>query len=131
MNTNEILLSTEDAEAISNLVGAGGLPNLAGPAGEALADSVEAARVVPAEALPPTVVAIGSRVRYKEPDGTAREIVLVMPEAADVSTGRVSVLSPVGRALIGRSVGTECRVMLPGGGTLAIRIDDVEAPATA
>ena len=130
MNTDDIILSAEDAEVISNLVGAGGLPSLSGPAGEALADSIEMARVVPAEELPPTVVALNSRVRYREPDGTVREIMLVLPEAADVSTGRVSVLSPVGRALLGRSVGTECRVALPGGGTLAIRIDEVVASET-
>ena len=130
MNTNDIILSTDDAEVISNLVGAGGLPSMAGPAGEALADSVEAARVVPADELPPSVVALNTRVRYREPDGTVREIMLVLPEAADVSTGRVSVLSPVGRALIGRSVGTECRVALPGGGTLVILIAEVVASET-
>jgi regulator of nucleoside diphosphate kinase len=130
MNTNDIILSADDAEVISNLVGAGGLPSMAGPAGEALADSIEAARVVPADELPPTVVGLNNRVRYREPDGTVREIMLVLPEAADVGTGRVSVLSPVGRALIGRSVGTECRVALPGGGTLVILINEVVASET-
>mgnify|MGYP006198199685 CR=1 FL=1 len=75
-------------------------------------------------------MALNARVRYREPDGTVREIMLVLPEAADVSTGRVSVLSPVGRALIGRSVGTECRVALPGGGTLVILIEEVVASET-
>jgi transcription elongation GreA/GreB family factor len=42
----------------------------------------------------------------------------------------VSVLSPVGRALLGRSVGAECQVALPGGGMLVIRIDEVVASAT-
>jgi regulator of nucleoside diphosphate kinase len=131
MNMNEILLSADDAETISNLVGAGGLPSFAGSAGEALAESIDAARVVPASELPPTVVSLGSKVRYLESGGAVREIVLVHPAAADVGAGRVSVLSPVGRALLGRSVGAECEVSVPNGATIGIRIVEVTSDVTA
>lgn len=131
MNMNEILLSADDAETISNLVGAGGLPNLAGSAGEALAESIDSAKVVPASELPPTVVSLGSRIRYTEATGAVREIVLVHPAAADASVGRVSVLSPVGRALLGRAVGAECEVSVPNGSTIGIRIVDVSADVPA
>lgn len=49
---------------------------------------------------------MGSRVRYRVPR-THREnvIVLAWPGEADLAAGKVSVLRPIGAALIGRSVG--------------------------
>ena len=123
---HEVVLSAEDAEVISNLVGAGGLPSLSGAAGEALAESLEAATVVPASELPSTVVSMNSVVEYVElPGGTVRDVVLVHPAAADVSSGRISVLSPVGRALLGRKVGDICEVVVPNGSRLAVTIAGV------
>jgi regulator of nucleoside diphosphate kinase len=111
---------------ISNLIGAGGLPNLSGPAGEALGESLDAATVVPAAELPPTVVALHSSVEYVElPDGKVRDVLLVLPSATDVSSGRISVLSPVGRALLGRKVGDVCEVTVPGGSRLSVTIAGV------
>jgi len=126
VKTDGVVLSDEDAEVISNLIGAGGLPSLSGAAGEALAESLEAATVVPASELPPTVASLNSVVEYVElKGGTVRDVVLVHPSAADVSTGRISVLSPVGRALLGRRVGDVCEVALPGGSRLAVTIAGV------
>lgn len=126
VKTHEVVLSDEDAEVISNLIGAGGLPSLSGAAGEALAESLEAATVVPASKLPPTVASLNSVVEYVElQGGTVRDVVLVHPSAADVGTGRISVLSPVGRALLGRKVGDVCEVSLPGGSRLAVTIAGV------
>jgi transcription elongation GreA/GreB family factor len=42
-----------------------------------------------------------------------------------VGTGRISVLSPVGRALLGRKVGDVCEVELPGDARLAVTIAGV------
>jgi regulator of nucleoside diphosphate kinase len=124
--THPVTLSDTDAEVISNLIGAGGLPSVAGVAGEALAESLEAATVVPASELPSTVASLNSVVEYVElKGGTVRDVVLVLPSAADVSTGRISVLSPVGRALLGRRVGDLCEVALPGGSRLAVTIAGV------
>jgi regulator of nucleoside diphosphate kinase len=126
VKTHEVVLSADDAEVISNLIGAGGLPSVSGAAGEALAESLEAATVVPANELPPTVVAMNCVVEYVElPEGKVRDVVLVHPSAADVSSGRISVLSPVGRALLGRKVGDACDVTVPGGSRLSITIAGV------
>jgi regulator of nucleoside diphosphate kinase len=123
---HEVVLSADDAEVISSLIGAGGLPSVSGAAGEALAESLEAATVVPASQLPPTVVAMNCVVEYVElPEGKVRDVVLVYPSAADVGSGRISVLSPVGRALLGRKVGDACDVTVPGGSRLSITIAGV------
>ena len=123
MNMNEVVISADDAQVISKLIGSRGLPNFSGSAGEALAESLETVIVVPVGELPTTVVSMNSIVEYVEvPGGTIRDIMLVHPAAADVSAGRVSVLSPVGRALLGRSEGAVCEVTVPGGRNLVVKI---------
>ncbi len=59
-------------------------------------------------------VDIGSRVRVIAPWGED-EYVIVSPQAADPQRGRISVLSPVGAALLGRWLGAEVSVKAPGG----------------
>ena len=66
---------------------------------------LERARVVDDGALPPAVVRMGSSVTYRPDNGTPRTVTLVYPVDADISAGRISVLTPVGTALIGLSKG--------------------------
>lgn len=74
--------------------------------GEYLLEEVERADVLPPDRMPEDVVTIGATVRFEDAaTGTERTIELVLPEAADPAAGRVSVVSPVGAALIGLSVG--------------------------
>ena len=52
------------------------------------------------------VVRMGSQVRFRdETTGLAREVQLVYPQQADSAAGRISILTPVGTALIGLSEG--------------------------
>jgi hypothetical protein len=53
---------------------------------------------------------MNSKVTYRvEPGGERRSVILVHPIEADASIGRISVLSPVGRALLGRAPGSVVR----------------------
>jgi len=64
-----------------------------------------------------------STVRYGElPDGETRTIVVVHPAKANAQAGHFSVLSPVGRALLGRKVGSVVQVQLPTGNILRAKI---------
>ena len=64
------------------------------------------ARVVPDGKLPPDVVTMNSRLVYQNVEtGEQREVVLVYPDDADGARGYVSVLAPVGTALLGLRVG--------------------------
>jgi regulator of nucleoside diphosphate kinase len=88
-------------------------------------------RAVLVERLPPGVVAPGSRVRFEDERSHAvREAVLVYPGAADVAAGRISVLAPIGAALLGLSVGDTIAWPLPHGQEARLRILAVE-PAAA
>ncbi|WP_244466960.1 nucleoside diphosphate kinase regulator [Devosia geojensis] len=66
---------------------------------------LERARIRPDHALPPDTVRMGSTVRYRTEAGETRQVRLVYPGAADISQGAVSVLTPVGTALIGLRTG--------------------------
>jgi transcription elongation factor GreA len=72
-----------------------------------------------------SVIHIGSRVRVRDMDGEA-EFAVVPHEDADATAERVSAESPLGRALLGRSLGEEVRFRAPGG-VLSVMIVDVGA----
>jgi regulator of nucleoside diphosphate kinase len=55
-------------------------------------------------------------------------VTLVEPAAADAAAGRISVLSPIGLALIGRRRGAVSDALLPNGRRLTLRVLDA-APA--
>jgi regulator of nucleoside diphosphate kinase len=71
-----------------------------------LQDDIDRAIVLPSLEMPPGVVNIGSEVVCRdETSGREQVLVLVLPVAADISAGRVSVVTPMGAALIGSSEG--------------------------
>jgi regulator of nucleoside diphosphate kinase len=71
-----------------------------------LAEEMMRATVVPRAEVPPTVATMNSVVVYEdEQTGVRRSVRLVYPGEANVSAGAVSVLAPVGSALLGLSVG--------------------------
>ena len=66
--------------------------------------------------IPQGVVAYGSRVTVADlEEGQEIGYHLVFPEEADVAEGRISLASPLGRALLNRSVGDEIEVHTPKG----------------
>ena len=73
-------------------------------AAELLAE-MDRAQVTSADALPSGVVQMGSTVIFRSEDGETRCVTLVFPGQADISKGKISVLTPVGAALIGLSEG--------------------------
>lgn len=81
--------------------------------------------VAPAD-MAPDVVTMRSRVRVAETSGAdARELTLVYPAEADAAHGQVSVLSPIGTALLGLKVGEVGRWTLPDGGSAALCVQAV------
>lgn len=66
---------------------------------------LDRASVVRAEEVPPGVVRLGSAVTFCADGGEPRRVILVMPGDADISRKRISVLTPIGAALIGLRAG--------------------------
>jgi regulator of nucleoside diphosphate kinase len=66
---------------------------------------------------------MNSRVRFEDLDsGEQLEVTLVYPRDADVDQSKVSVLAPVGSALLGLSVGQSISWPLPGGKSRHLRV---------
>jgi regulator of nucleoside diphosphate kinase len=71
-----------------------------------LLDEISRARIVPAAEMPADVVTIGSTVVYRdEVSDQSNTVTLVYPEDADIAAHRVSVMTPIGVALLGLSQG--------------------------
>jgi regulator of nucleoside diphosphate kinase len=91
-----------------------------------LARETERAKVVADDFDLQGVVRMGSQVRYcDEGTGDIRDVVLVYPHEADITLRRISVLTPVGAALIGLSVGQAIEFQTPGHQTRSLTILDV------
>lgn len=95
------------------------------PGGQ-LEEELKRAIVVPSDQVPVSVVTMHSRVRYlDENTGDRREIQIVYPEQADLAEGKISVLAPVGAALLGLSVGQEVEWRFPGGQMRRLRVEEL------
>lgn len=96
------------------------------PLSDELADEIDRAIVVPQELVPDDVVTMHTRCTYiDEVTGTQREIELVYPDEADPARGRISVLTPVGSALLGLRVGQEIAWNFPDGSVRCLKIASV------
>ena len=95
-------------------------------AAEALADELDRAEVVPVERIAGNVVTMNSRVAFRDEEtGESRDVSVVYPEDSDPARGRISVLAPVGAALLGLSVGQTIDWQLPHGRLKRYRVVEV------
>lgn len=122
MNTKNITVTTTDYQRIVEILDMYRGGKLA-DACEALETELERADIVESTKVPPTVVTMNSKVEYvDEESGRANEITLVYPQHADMSQRKVSVLAPVGSALLGLSVDQSLPWPLPDGRTTRVRV---------
>jgi regulator of nucleoside diphosphate kinase len=81
-----------------------------------LEGELDRAIVVKQREVPPDVVTMNSRIVYEDcATGARRDVQLVYPRDADPARGRISVLAPVGSALLGLRVGQQIAWRLPAG----------------
>ncbi|MET4806115.1 nucleoside diphosphate kinase regulator [Limibacillus sp. MBR-115] len=93
-----------------------------------LQEEMDRAQIVPDSTLLSGVVRMGSRVTFRMDGKGQRQVSLVFPGEEDLSTGRVSILTPVGAALIGLSEGQVIAYSAPDGRLHQLEILTVEAP---
>jgi regulator of nucleoside diphosphate kinase len=93
---------------------------------ETLQEILDLARVVKADKVPANIVTMNSRVMFEDVrSGEKGTVTIVYPSDTDVPTRRISILSPVGTALLGEAQGAEVELPVPHGQTRRIRIVDV------
>lgn len=124
---SRIYVTHDDLDVLSRLVDA------EGGKFARLEEELARAVVVPREEMPRDVVTMKSRVVFEnETTGERREVTLVYPREADIDAGKISVLVPVGTALLGLRVGQSIDWKLPSGETHRYRIIEVPyQPASA
>jgi len=99
----QIIVSKGDYERLIDLANAS-LHRQPAVAQELL-EEMDRAKVVEADAVPADVVRMGSTVTFKSDDGQKRTMKLVYPVDESLDEHRISVMTPIGAALIGLGVG--------------------------
>lgn len=83
---------------------------------EELENELKKAKLVSSEELPGDVVRLNSMVRIRDEDENREmELMLVTPDKADLRQRKISMLSPIGTALIGFSKGQKIGWKVPAG----------------
>jgi regulator of nucleoside diphosphate kinase len=81
-----------------------------------LREELDRARVVGSHEIPPDVITMNSQARLKDlEDDEEMTYTLVFPERANIDHGRISVLAPVGTAMLGVREGDEVEWEVPAG----------------
>jgi regulator of nucleoside diphosphate kinase len=102
---SQILITTQDFECLERLI-ATYAAQRDRDALPALEEELGRAEVVNSTCIPPDVVTMNSRVRFMdEQTGEEQEVTLVYPAEADFAHHRVSILAPLGSALLGLGMG--------------------------
>lgn len=114
MSTAPIYLSNEDYSKLRLLLSAtpaGGNARL-----QQLREELDRAVVVDPSALPPNIVTLDSTVQFEDVGtGEVEEYTITFPDRADIEQKRISILAPIGTALIGYRVGDTVNWSTPGG----------------
>ena len=81
-----------------------------------LATELEKAVVVKPEEVPADVVTMNSKVRVRDmQSGEIKDYILVFPHQADITQDKISILAPIGTALLGYKTGDIIELTVPGG----------------
>jgi len=118
-----IILTSLDLDRLEAILDA--LPAETFPGKTELRAELDRAEVVEPEAVPPDVVTMNSKVRFVLESGEEFCLTLVYPQDIDGSADRISILAPVGSALLGLSAGEQIEWPRPGGGVMKVRLVEV------
>jgi regulator of nucleoside diphosphate kinase len=130
MSLPKIKVTAEDHGRLAGLASAAmdRMPAVAGY----LADELDRAQVVRSGRAAVGCVRMGCEVEFRDDTtGKVQAVTLVYPGEADIGQGRISVLTPVGAALIGLSAGQSIRWVTRMGETKRLTVLDVREPAFA
>jgi regulator of nucleoside diphosphate kinase len=100
-----VVISADDYSRLASLAKAT-LARYPADDAQLLLDELHRADILPPHSIPERVIAMNSFVEFRdETTGNTRVLQLVFPHQADIRSGRLSVLSQIGAALIGLAEG--------------------------
>lgn len=126
MNTTQknqnIILTEDEYSKISALVS-----NVDTEAADLLTEELDRATIVSRAELPKTVASMNSKITYVDIESNEENtVILVYPHEANIDEDKISVLAPMGAALIGLSVGQPISWVLPNGKRKSVRVTNVQ-----
>src|SRR5690554_877121 len=119
-----LILGVEDHGKLMTM--ASGITGPMAKVADELINELDRARVVAQSKLPEDAVRLGSIVSFTTTDGFDRTYQLVFPGEADITSGKVSVLTPIGAALIGLREGQSIPWTARDGRQLSLTVSHVE-----
>lgn len=130
MNHTPIYITRDDNTKLRLLL-ATALYSNASSALRKLRDELDRAAVIDSSALPAEVVTMDSTVKFEDLETSEiDEYTITFPDRADVKRKRVSILAPIGTALLGCRVGDVVKWSTPGG-IRQLKVRRVTAPDSA
>ncbi|HMP77426.1 MAG TPA: nucleoside diphosphate kinase regulator [Kiritimatiellia bacterium] len=126
MKDRQIFVTANDLRRLKELLSVAGAFNYRDRNDlKSLESELGRAKVVESRDVPPTVVTMNTRLRFVDlDDETKMEVTLVFPSDANINDGKMSVLSPIGTALLGYGKGDKIEWAVPAG-TRRIQIEDI------
>lgn len=114
---HELVLRTDDYKILTSWLNGGNAKTAFDPRNaEALHAELKKARLVDKENFPEDVVRINSTVRIKaEEKNEVMQFMLVTPDKANIKEKRISIMAPIGTALIGFKKGQQVKWKVPSG----------------
>jgi regulator of nucleoside diphosphate kinase len=125
----QISLTTQDYRQLSKLARAAAttMPDIV----SVLSDELERAHVL-ADGRPEHTVCMGSEVEFRDDaSGRIQTVTLVYPDDADIAQRKISVLTPIGTALIGLSAGDSITWETRSGDVRQLTVMQVREPQPA
>jgi regulator of nucleoside diphosphate kinase len=113
----QLLLRNDDYEVmLAYLKGTGGKNAFDRSNAKELEEELQKAKLVNKEKFPRNVVRLNSKVKVKEAtNDKVMELTLVIPEKANIREGKISIMAPIGTALLGFSEGSTIKWQVPSG----------------
>ena len=126
MSKRHIFVTANDLRRLDELLSVAGTFNYRDRNDlKSLESELRRAKIVESRDVPNTVVTMNTRLRFLDlNDRTKTEVTLVFPSDANIDEGKMSVLSPIGTALLGYAKGDTIEWTVPAG-TRRIQIEDI------
>ena len=118
MTTKKITISENDFQLLKNMIAEMSCirdPDILGYLAR-LEEEIDSATIIRKEEIPPDIVTMDSTIRFIDEDtGESLFYTLTWPQSADIEQNKISILAPVGMALLGYAAGDTVEWDVPSG----------------
>ena len=126
MNKRVLYITSADAKRLNEVLAAARMFNFRDRNDlKALDGELRKAKIVKSNAIPKNVVTMNTRLVFRDlDDGKKKEVTLVFPSDVNIDKGYMSILAPIGTALLGYAKGDDIEWPVPSG-VRRIHIEDI------